>query len=227
MRKVLLFLSFFFVLSALIRAQELNQVDDKGLKHGKWRKTFENGVIKYEGQFRNNRPFGEFRYYYETAELKTIMTFSDDGVIAYSRSFHANGKLMAQGKYINQQKDSTWTFFSDIDGKLIIREDYIDGRKHGKSILYFPDNEQVAEVTEFKMGIKDGEYLKCFPDGRIMTKTTYQNNSLHGDFTVFYNSGAIEIKGKYLNGEKSGNWEYFSEDGKALTEEQYKQEMID
>ncbi len=224
MRKFLLLIFFSILLSILSFSQALNQVDDQGWKQGKWRKSYVSGVIKYEGQFRNDRPYGEFRYYHENSQIKAITKFSDDGIIAYTESFHENGKPMAMGKYINQKRDSTWNFYSDIDGKIIAKEDYRKGKLNGKSILFYVDSGKPAEITEYKQGVKEGTYLKYFPDGKTMTEGLYHNDQLHGDFTVYYNDETIEIKGRYENGRKSGNWEYFTENGKPITEEQYKLE---
>jgi len=129
---------------------------------------------------------------------------------------------LAKGKYINQKRDSTWNFYRDIDGNLIAKEDYRKGKLNGKSILYYLDSGKPAEIREYKQGVKEGTYLKYFPDGKTMTEGLYHNNQLHGDFTVYYNDETIEIKGQYENGRKSGNWEYFTENGEPITEEQYK-----
>jgi antitoxin component YwqK of YwqJK toxin-antitoxin module len=212
-----------FIIPIISSAQDMNQIDDMGRKQGKWRKTYMNGVIKYEGQFKNDRPYGEFKYYYEDAKLQATTRFSDDGIIAHTNSYHENGQPMADGKYINQLRDSTWNFYSDVDGKLISKENYTKGKLNGKSILYYADSGEQAEITNYENGIKNGPYLKYFPDGKIMTEGTYKNDKLEGDFTVYYNDGSIAIKGQYKNGIQTGNWSYFDEDGKPLTAEQFRE----
>ena len=226
MQKILTLLTISFLFGSMLYSQDLNQVDDLGKKQGKWRKTYLNGVIKYEGQFRDDHPYGEFRYYHENAQLKAITWFSDDGIVAHTSTFHENGQPLAKGKYINQKRDSTWNFYSDIDGKLITTENYKRGQLHGKSVLFYVDNGVEAEVTHYVDGKKEGDFRKYFPDGKLMTKGNYLNDQLDGEFVVYYNNGSIEISGKYKNGIKQGNWDYFTEEGTRLTEEEYKQEKI-
>jgi len=225
MRKIL-FISIVILLVFPVHSfsQDLNQVDDLGRKQGKWLKTFPNGVTKYEGQFRNDQPYGEFKYYYKDAKLKAVTHFSDDGIIAHTATYHENGNPMAKGKYINQQRDSTWNFYSDMDGSIVMKEDYKNGMLDGKSILFFPGKNQPDEITNYVQDVKEGPYLKYFPDGKIMTKGTYKNDRLEGDFNVYYDNGKTEIKGYYKNGIQIGNWQYFNEKGEPLTEKEYKKQ---
>lgn len=205
-------------------SQDFNQIDDLGRKQGKWRKTYANGAVKYEGQFRDDQPYGEFNYYYPDAKLQAVTRFSDDGIIARTITYHENGQPMAEGKYVNQLRDSTWNLYSDVDGSLVMKENYKKGKLEGKSILYFPGKDQAAEITNYQMDIKEGPFIKYFPDGKLMSEGTYKNDQLEGNYIVYYDNGKTEIKGKYKNGIQVGKWQYFDENGNTLTEDEYKKQ---
>ena len=224
MSKLLVLLTLLLLLPATGFPQELNQVDDQGMKQGKWRKTYTNGAIRYEGQFKNNNPYGTFKHYYESTVLKAITIYSDDGVIARTKTFHENGNKMAEGKFTNQIKDSIWHYFSDVDGVLIAEENYFAGDLNGKSISYFPESGITAELIEYKDGKKDGLFLKYFPNGKLLSEGIFINDQLEGSFTVYYSDGSIELKGDYKAGRKIGNWSYYNEEGLQLTEDEYKKE---
>lgn len=216
---------FLFILLQLsLPAQDINQTDDQGLKQGKWVKTYQNGATRYEGQFRNNKPYGQFKYYSEYSNLEAVTNFSDDGVIAYTETFHENGQPMAKGKYINQKKDSTWLFFSDVDGALVAKENYKNGVLDGESITYYPESETLAEVIIYKNGLKHGPYFKYFPNGEIMVQGSFKDDMPNGLFEVFYPGGKPEIRGEYQNGNKIGDWDYFAEDGTKMSEEEFKEQ---
>lgn len=221
MRSLILITSFLLFCHLSLSAQELNQIDGQGRKQGKWMKTYQNGVVRYEGQFRNNQPYGEFKYYFEDANVQAVTIFSDDGVIGHTITFHENGSPMATGKYVNQKKDSTWLYYSDIDGALLAEENYSRGKLNGLSTTYYPASETLAETIGYQDGIKHGVFKKYFPDGAIMIDGSYKNNQFDGDYTVYYSDGIIEVKGKYMEGKKIGEWEYFDETGKQITEEEY------
>ena len=55
-----------------------NQVDKNNMKQGYWKKDFPNGKLMYKGFFKNNKPVGEMRRYYETGELKAILNYQEN-----------------------------------------------------------------------------------------------------------------------------------------------------
>ncbi len=66
-------------MSSILYAQDtMNQTDSKGRKQGPWRKL-ERGVLKYEGQFRDDKPVGTFTYYYDNKSIKAVSHFESGG----------------------------------------------------------------------------------------------------------------------------------------------------
>jgi len=202
--------------------QSFNQTNANGQKQGKWSKTYANGVPRYEGQFNNDQPYGEFKHYYRSGIIQAITTYSPDGVIARTKTFHENSKLMAEGKYINQKKDSIWRYYSDVDENLISDESYNNGQLNGLSRTYYPESGNIAQSIEYIDGIKNGLFRKYFPEGSIMTKGTYINDLLNGDFTLYFPEGKVQLKGKYMKGRQMGNWQYFDEEGNEISEDDFK-----
>ncbi|PLX13652.1 MAG: hypothetical protein C0598_03170 [Marinilabiliales bacterium] len=225
MKQILGLLVFVIIIwpSAVI-SQNINQTDANGQKQGIWTKTYSNGVPRYEGKFKNNHPIGEFKYYYESGNLKAVTVFSSDGIVARTKTYHENNLPMAEGKYIKQKRDSIWLFYSDVDGELLSSETYRKGVLNGTTKTYYPKTGNVAEKIEYVKGIKQGPYRKYFPEGEIMTEGIYVNDNLDGDFTLYHPNGKIQIKGKYKDGRQVGNWEYFDENGNPLNEEDFKKD---
>ncbi len=69
-------------LAAAQDAQVVNQTDKYGKKQGHWIKKYPNGNVMYDGFFRNDKPAGEFRRYYEDNTLKSLLVFNADGAEA-------------------------------------------------------------------------------------------------------------------------------------------------
>jgi len=222
---ILFFIALLFSIAAL--SQSINQVDDLGQKQGKWIKTYQNGNTRYEGQFRNDKPYGTFTFYYEAGAVKAVNRFSDDGLIAEAQTFHPNGKLMAEGNYLNQKKHGLWKYYSDLDEKLVAQEKYSKGELDGESINYYPETGNSLEIVFYTKGELDGPYKKYFPDGQtLMTEGFYKNGLLEGEFLSYHPDGKIQTRGQYTKGIQTGKWEYFDEDGNLLTEEQFKSEKL-
>jgi TonB family protein len=61
-------------------------------------------------------------------------------------------------------------------------------------------------------------------EGRLKVEGTYADRELrveHGSFTFYHANGAVESKGEYVMGNKSGVWERFGPYGEALAEKIY------
>ena len=202
---------------------------NKEIKNGPVVKHYDNGKMRYEGQFRNDNPYGTFKYYFNTGQLKATMEYSDDGVIAESNTFYKNGKKMAEGRYINKQKDGVWLYYLNEKGNpLVSKETYEDGVLEGESITYYPDGGNPAEIVEYKAGAKHGKLLKYFPDSVLMTESYYYEGEPHGKFRHYHPDGKLYIKGEYYHGVQAGNWEYFDENGKPVSEEDFmRQESVE
>ncbi len=222
MQKLIGLLFTFLVIPIRSFSQAQNQRDAMGRKQGKWVKTYQYGNVRYAGQFNNDRPYGQFKYFYESGALHTITNYSDDGVIAETITFHKNGTPMAEGKYIRQKKAGKWLYYSDIDSSLVAEEHYQNGVLFGKSTNFYPETGRPAESFDFVNGKKEGPYRKFFPDGSTMTEGNYKNDELDGKFTLYHPNGKIQLKGQYKNGEQVGNWNYFDEEGNTIDKEDFK-----
>lgn len=200
---------------------EVNQLDDMGRKQGAWQAKFPNGKTKYEGQFHDDKPFGEFKYYYVSGALKAINSFGSNSLIAYNKSYFENGILMAEGKYIDQKKDSIWRFYSDVDSVLLSEESYSADLRDGMVKNYYPGTEQLSELIHYVKGIKEGEWVKYFEDGTVLLRGTYLHDVLVGEIIFNYPDGKLNIKGQYVNGYKDGKWLVYNADGSLDHEEFY------
>jgi antitoxin component YwqK of YwqJK toxin-antitoxin module len=159
-------LNYFFIglilamSNQLIGQEQINQTDHRGRKQGEWKATFTDGRTRYTGQFRDDVPYGEFRYCFPSGELRSVNVFSQNGKVAHNKTYFENNLLMAEGKYFNQKKDSTWRFYSDIDGNMLSEEDYLNDLRHGLVKNYYPDSGKLLEVIHYKDGKKNGAWQK-------------------------------------------------------------------
>lgn len=199
-----------------------NVIDENGFKQGKWIKNYNYGGIRYEGSFVDDKPVGEFRYYYKDGKLKAVTLYTSKGDSAQTTSYHKNGKKMAEGVYYKQQKEGKWLYYSDIDGALISEENYDNGQLHGQLITFYPETGAPAEIIEYVSGKREGALLKYFPEGSIMTEGTYVNDSLDGKFTLYWPDGKIQVSGAYKHGMQSGEWTYFDEEGNPVPDSDFR-----
>jgi antitoxin component YwqK of YwqJK toxin-antitoxin module len=194
--------------------------DASGKKQGYWKKKDDAGNhLLYEGEFKDNKPVGRFKYYYPNDSVRAIMNFKQNGKVAYAQLFHPTGKKMAEGKYVQEIKDSIWIYF-DESGILISKDNYVMGKRNGMSYVYFPDG-KVAEERPYKMDQQNG-IVKQYLDGKnLRSQTTYVNGELDGKASYFYPNGIEVAAGYYKNSLKTGPWIYKEENGKIKEKELY------
>ena len=218
MKKLLLALTI-LSFTLILPASGQNRKDAHGLRQGQWTGTYSNGALRYKGTFKNGKPVGTFFYYYPTGLLKAKMRYADNGHIARVITYHLNGKPLAQGKFIDKKKDSTWRYYSDTDGKLVLEETFTKGIKNGPTIVYYGNTGKPSELTEYKNGRKNGRWVTYFPDGKISTEGFYVNDTLQGPYKAYDINGKLLIKGQYEHALQEGLWMIYDTTGKLQRKE--------
>ena len=214
-------LLFFTAIAAFAAAQPLNQSDAKG-KQGKWIKKDSENKLIYEGQFKDDKPVGEFKYYYNTGAIKTVSVFSYKGkdTVVRAKHYYETGKLMGEGKYVNRKKDSAWKYYSET-GKLLNEENYVMGKKNGTFKVY-DDTGSVIKVENWKNDVKNGEVKEWYGLDVKKMEGMYVNGQLNGQTNYYFPDGSISAAGVFKMGVKDGVWTYGIGGGKDGCKELYK-----
>lgn len=203
-------LSFVFTMlfSFVITAQKINQFDANGKRTGVWRKYYENGDIRYKGQFKNGKEIGVFSFYSKGMAYPSIVkTFSEKSDTA-SVKFYNKSRVKTEGKMVGRKREGKWTYYF-ADGKTIFSEEnYKDGKLEGLLKNYYI-NGKVTEATEYKDGVKHGTSKIYTDEGILIEDVNYENGVLEGEGKYYDLKGVIKEKGKYKDGKRFGKWEFY------------------
>lgn len=190
-----------------------NTVDAQGRKQGAWKKLDDQGTVIYVGQFKDDKPYGVFIYFDTEGFKMTEMNFGDGTTnVQRAKMFYIDGKLQAEGKYVNHLKDSVWRFYN-MDGLFLSDENWVMGKREGKAITYHPGTNQPASITIYKNGLEDGPYVEYYLEGQKKMEATYVAGNMEGTATWFFEDGRINIIGAYQHAVKHGKWVYYNADG--------------
>ena len=217
---------YFFVVVAVLLAcsavaQDVNRTDAKGRRQGTWMDFYPNGQKRYEGQFKNDRCKGTFRYYDEKGNLQATNEFDKSGERCLNKTYAPNGRMVATGFYVNQKKDGEWKYYDKNSGQLLLAEENKGGKVHGWSRLYNPDNGKLAEETQYVEGQPEGMCRKYSDTGVLQMECQYHAGQLDGPCKTYYPNTALKEEGQYANGKKSGSWKTYNEDGDLLLTESF------
>jgi hypothetical protein len=59
----------------------------------------------------------------------------------------------------------------------------------------------------------EGKFVDFKPDSTVILTGFYKNRMKNGDFSFYFQNGQLQSKGKYLNDQKVGIWEYWYDNG--------------
>lgn len=202
--------------SAATFAQETNQMDAKGQRHGLWKGTHtESKRPRYEGTFEHGKETGIFKFFDDTKAGKVIATrdFTSKDGSAYTTFFDQDGNKVSEGKEVNKLTEGEWKYYHYKSKELMTLENYSKGKLHGDRKVYYKSG-VVAEESKYENGLKVGVYKRYDEKNQLLEESNYKNGELEGP--AFFNDGLGKtIKGQYTNGKKSGIWSYF-ENGKLV-----------
>ncbi len=218
----------FFLISLILllfqlcfsQSDTINKFNAKGQKQGFWIKK-EKGIVVYEGRFINDKPTGEFKYYYPDGKLKNTSNFIKSGSIAYTTTYYANGQMSSIGKYIDQQRDSVWIYYNDI-GKKISMESFKNGAPHGKWEKYDPKTEVLLDEKTFVNGKKHGPWKTYYTTGQLRYELMYKNDLATGLYKCFYIDGKRWHTGFYKDSCFDSTWVSYTPSGQMIKREKYR-----
>jgi antitoxin component YwqK of YwqJK toxin-antitoxin module len=206
--KQLIYLMLFLPLLAMGQ-EKTNLTDSNGHKQGLWKRNYPNGRLMYEGNFRNDKPVGEWRRFHENGFIRARLQHSEtDTVVAVL--YDEMGKRVAQGIYLGEKKEGLWRYFSA--DKQISEEHFREGLKSGVSRIFYPDGATLEE-SEWRGGVKNGRYRAFYASGTPFLECMYENDQRHGFCISYFPSGAMEVDAFYRQDLPDGTWKYYSEQG--------------
>lgn len=213
MKRLLSIILIIGILPMVLYAQEnINQFDSNGARHGVWKKTYENGQIRYSGTFNHGKEVGEFKYYDENNPKFPIIVKKFNGSVAEVHFFAETGVLESIGKMKNRSRIGKWRYFGRDGKTLISEENYVDGELEGKVVTYY-SNGKPTEVFNYKKGKIHGLVQRFSNEGILLDAVNYEDGKRNGIAKYYNTKGELIYSGMYKNDLKVGNWEY-TKDGK-------------
>ena len=219
---VVVFFSCFF-LSKNLFAQKINQFNANKKPTGVWKKYYPNKRIRYQGQFKDGKEIGVFKYY-DISDSRfpiIIKKFNEENDSVAVSFFSISGKKQSEGIFINKKRVGKWVYYFDKDNTMST-EFYTDGKLNGKVINYYP-NGKPTEITNYKMGVKEGLSQKFSSAGILIEEVYYKNDKENGIAKYFELNGNLKETGVYKNGKRIGEGEFYL-DGEISDKEELEKE---
>jgi len=219
MKYLLLLIScFFFSFSS---AQDVNQLDENGERHGKWEKKFpKTDIYRYQGQFNHGKPYGTFKFYEAVSNKQVLIAtriFNTENDLADVTFFSAKGNVISKGKMRNKTYVGEWLYYHKDSKQIMTQEFYNnEGKLEGKKSVYYLSG-QIAETMYYINGLLNGESISYSEKGKVLRIENYKDNLFHGVYKTFDIKGNPVEDGQYFNDERKGIWRFY-QNGKLIEE---------
>jgi antitoxin component YwqK of YwqJK toxin-antitoxin module len=205
-------------------AQNINQFDAEGKRHGIWKKNFEGTEqIRYEGQFYHGKEIGLFKFYIlvkKKSILSATKLFNPNDDSAEVKFLTSRGKTISEGKMVGKTYVGKWVYYHKNSDKIMTVETYDDnGVLQGERLVYY-DNGQLAEKTTYVDGKIQGRSEVYSLKGVVLKSFIYENGELHGPSKSFNGKGELLSEGQYKQGKKTGVWKFY-ENNKLIEEKNF------
>jgi antitoxin component YwqK of YwqJK toxin-antitoxin module len=210
---------------------QTNTIDKKGLKQGAWAKYYpDNKTPIYTGQFKDNMPIGEFRYFFPSGKVKAIIQHQAKNNLSYAWLYFENEQLMAEGRYKYMKKDSLWINYNS-QGYVLSREEFKADKLNGLRVTYYlegqgEDEEKMLTIENYKDSLLEGSYESFYSKGLVKEKGNYVKNKKEGEWQTFHPNGVMESRMTFKNNLAHG-WAYgFDPKGKLYGKKMHRNGVL-
>ena len=204
------------LLTIVASAQNINQFDAQGKRHGVWKKNFENTkVTRYEGEFYHGKEIGVFKFYKNIdgkAVIAATKQFNKDNDIALVKFFASNGKTISEGQMKGKAHIGKWTYYHKKSDQILSIDQFNDqGLLDGERLVYY-ETGQLAQKEYYKNGKLQGKSVWYNEAGIVTNEYHYVNGELHGNTKTYDSQGHLILEGQYQKDRKHGIWKYYKND---------------
>lgn len=158
-------------------------------KNGLW-KTYENGIMYSEGEFKDDFLEGKWIFYFDKNKIKAEGTYKKDIKIGLWKYYRTNGILNYEINCNEYGLANGLSKFYDSKGNLQISCNFKNGNEDGETIHYF-DNGNFRCKIKYKNNTKCDSAFSYFDDKKLLKQVFYNDTTLLNS-TTFYHSGKIK-----------------------------------
>ncbi|MCC7332694.1 MAG: hypothetical protein IT232_08810 [Flavobacteriales bacterium] len=207
-----------------LNKESINRKDNQNKKQGLWKTFHENGKSKIEATYKNDLLNGYYKEYNNKGQLINAILYINGEAQKFAEEL---AKLDIKKEFFENGKIKKEAVFD------------ADGKEHGTS-KYYDENGKINRTEHYFHGIllakgnidemerRQGYWEEYYFDGQLKSKGKYIDGKKIDEWEYFFNNGKLEQKGNYVSDEKfSGNWKWYYPNGQLLRDENYRKGFED
>lgn len=207
----------------IVDRENINRVDKNGLKQGRWKYFYDDGKVKLEGIYRDDKRNGYFKEYDDKGMLIDIAKYVNDEKQVETPELV---KLDVKTDYFPTGKVKTIASYKG-DVPEGIRRDY-DTSGRVVAAYIFSKGKIISEGIIDDEGVKDGPWKEYYDEGQLRAEGVYSLGKRIGKWNFYHENGSIEQEGNYNNqGNTEGPWKWYYDNGTVSREESFRNGLND
>lgn len=202
-------------------------------------KLFMNGILIYEGGFKDNLRNGFGKMYYINGNVLYDGMYKENKRNGNGKWFHKNGKIYYDGEFKNDKQHGIGKYY-DENGNLLYDGGFKDGTFHGKGqgIIKYQDGSRYEGnlhnnipngwgkqlyqngLPKYEGEFKDGKYhgkgKQWNTNGNLIYEGGYNYHNWDGRGKWYFENGRIFYIGDFKNGKMDGNGTEYDQSGNKV-----------
>jgi len=217
--KNLRFLTVFILLNLILKIQGQDVINNNGYN----KIYYPNGKLSSEGYMRNGQPDGYWKTYFPTGIIKSEGNRKNHLLDSIWIFYNEAGDTLQKVSYIMGKKNGFTVSYNASQtqdplsrGKVISRELFVNDKREGVSLFYYPDG-KIKEEVQFSNNKRHGMAREFDRDGKLITLQRFNNGVL--------------VERERINrydeqGLKQGVWKTYYPNGRIKSEINYKDDLL-
>jgi antitoxin component YwqK of YwqJK toxin-antitoxin module len=179
-------------------------LNSKGNKEGLWRQNFSKGNLETLTTYKDGKLEGPFATFFTNGKLQSKGTHGKKhNVEGEYTLFYNNGQIDEKGIYKGNERVGVWIYgFQDGSYRAI------DHSSQPSMMSGYTKSGFLDYVSEVRKGEKSayGKSMKFYRSGKLKGIGKIGATGPLGEWEWFTPNGKIKSKGKYLRGQRTGEW---------------------
>jgi antitoxin component YwqK of YwqJK toxin-antitoxin module len=170
------------------------------------------------GRTKNGQREGLWRFQYPNGSLMALETYSAGLLNGIAVSYSPGGiRLLQENWVLGSLEDSA--YYNHSSGGLHRKGMYRNSLYEGIWLTYDTAG-RLRQKLEYHKGLPHGAYMAFDSVGNAAESGHYLKGKEDGQF-IFWRHGIVFCKGKFANGQKTGQWIYYKPNGQIDRRERF------
>ena len=159
----------------IIDNDTVNRIDVVGLKQGKWIFFYPNSeIVLKKGTFVDGTKQGVWVEYYQTNIIKNEITYTNDEIDGFAKTYYIDGTLKEQGIWKTDKWVGEYKYFYENGNPQYLWNYSTSGQRTGNQ-KYFHDNGNIMIEGNWQEGKETGVIKEFSETGKIVAEKSFND----------------------------------------------------